>query len=68
MNRREALKTLGGFAAGLYLPGNLSTGFVPHLRPVGVQVYTVRASRGQDVEATLDADARLGVREGKDAR
>lgn len=63
MNRREALKTLGGFAAGLSLPGNLSTGFFPHLRPVGVQLYTVRASMGQDVEATLAAIAEIGYDE-----
>jgi sugar phosphate isomerase/epimerase len=63
VKRREALKTLGGFAAGLSLPGSLRRNLESFLRPVGVQLYTVRDSMTESVDATLAAIAEIGYDE-----
>jgi len=65
MSRREALSRLGALAAlGNAMPGLSCQGVrAAGLRPVGIQLYTVRKEMEKSVEATLARVAGIGYQE-----
>ena len=62
INRRQWLTAAGaaGFVAAAGLPGEAQA---QAARKAGLQLYTVRASMAEDVEATLQAVAGIGYQE-----
>lgn len=76
VDRREALRRMGAFAAGAATLGcvgesapdalaqmEATTAGARHLDPIGVQLYTVRSEMEKGVEQTLERVAAIGYQE-----